>query len=588
MSVTPGIGNPGSWGLPLTYTVDFGDGSAAVTDVSGTVTHTYTTPGVYAEKVTVTDANGSGATRTAKVTVGTATPPATSLTVRPEIFQGTVDAGSASLTLDHSDNWELASRTVSWGDASSDSVPVTRGAAGHDYDDDEPFRSYLLKLTQTDIFGRTATATATFRPADSYTPLTPPEYDYQGTVKAHGLLDPHQQHPAHRYERRRRGRPEGHGHRRHRGRLSDPLSVRHGTAVRLRCELRRAPDRRERHDGQDRPLRGRVPLQRQRGLRQREGRHRRDLQPRPVRALLHARRPRPRARHTKRHGRRHRPGGVREVDHGQRRRNPRHPGGRGGRRPRRPDDEHPGFRVAHRHLARHRGLGRHHVVLDQGADGVEPDRRAARRRQGRAAQQQQRLRATGHRRLRLRRRDRHGFGLPAVHAHPDPRHPERHRHRGPHRQARGAPDAEAQVQRRPRHPVVRHHGRRPGADRRQPRRRRLPDRLGRRNHPAGYGEPGLRHRADDTERDHAPGRLGRVRRHLQRRLGGRERPRRPVRRVRGPVMPQAPTGARAERRRRPGPRIPRVRIARRRESHPSTEVVAARRPYRSPGPDRSL
>lgn len=189
VSVTPGIGNPGSWGLPLTYTVDFGDGSAAVTDVSGTVTHTYTTPGVYAEKVTVTDANGSGATRTAKVTVGTATPPATSLTVRPEIFQGTVDAGSASLTLDHSDNWELASRTVSWGDASSDSVPVTRGAAGHDYDDDEPFRSYLLKLTQTDIFGRTATATATFRPADSYTPLTPPEYDYQGTVKAHGLLD---------------------------------------------------------------------------------------------------------------------------------------------------------------------------------------------------------------------------------------------------------------------------------------------------------------------------------------------------------------------------------------------------------------
>ncbi|MFE2219367.1 PKD domain-containing protein, partial [Streptomyces canus] len=189
VSVTPGIGNPGSWGLPLTYTVDFGDGSAAVTDVSGTVTHTYTTPGVYAEKVTVTDANGSGATRTAKVTVGTATPPATSLTVRPEIFQGTVDAGSASLTLDHSDNWELASRTVSWGDASSDSVPVTRGAAGHDYDDDEPFRTYTLTLTQTDIFGRTATATGTFRPADSYTPLTPPEYDYQGTVKAHGLLD---------------------------------------------------------------------------------------------------------------------------------------------------------------------------------------------------------------------------------------------------------------------------------------------------------------------------------------------------------------------------------------------------------------
>ncbi|WP_316783252.1 PKD domain-containing protein [Streptomyces sasae] len=186
VSVTPSSTHPGSWGLPQTYTVDFGDGSPAVTDASGTVTHTYTTPGVYAEKVTVTDANGCSATRTAKVTVGTATPPATSLTVSPEIAQGTVDAGTASLTLDHSDNWELASRTISWGDASSSSVPVTAGAAGHDY---EPFRSYTLTLTQTDIFGRTATATATFRPADSYTPLTPPEYDYQGTVKAHGLLD---------------------------------------------------------------------------------------------------------------------------------------------------------------------------------------------------------------------------------------------------------------------------------------------------------------------------------------------------------------------------------------------------------------
>jgi len=188
VSVTPGSSRPGTWGLPETYTVDFGDGSPAVTDASGTVTHTYTVPGVYAEKVTVTDANGSSASRTAKVTVGTATPPATSAAVSAEIGQGTVDAGSAALTFDHSDNWELASRTVSWGDGTNDNVPVTRGAAGHDYDYDVPFRTYTVTLTQTDIFGRTATATATFRPADSYTPLTPPEYDYQGTVKAHGLL----------------------------------------------------------------------------------------------------------------------------------------------------------------------------------------------------------------------------------------------------------------------------------------------------------------------------------------------------------------------------------------------------------------
>ncbi|MEU5044106.1 PKD domain-containing protein [Streptomyces griseorubiginosus] len=186
VSVTPGSAKPGSWGLPETYTVDFGDGSPAVTDASGTVTHTYTVPGVYAEKVTVTDANGSSASRTAKVTVGTATPPATSAAVSAEIGQGTVDAGGAVLTFDHSDNWELASRSVSWGDSGTYSVPVTVGAAGHDYDD--PFRSYTVTLTQTDIFGRTATATTTFRPADSYTPLTPPEYDYQGTVKAHGLL----------------------------------------------------------------------------------------------------------------------------------------------------------------------------------------------------------------------------------------------------------------------------------------------------------------------------------------------------------------------------------------------------------------
>lgn len=186
-SVVTGDAKEGSWGLPLTYSVDFGDGTPAVTNASATVTHTYTTPGVYQARTTVTDANGSYATRVTKVTVGTAGPPSTSLNVGRWINDGTVNSGTAVFGFDHSDNWELASRKITYCDNTSDTVPTSSGAWSYTdtYGSLEPCTA---TLSQTDIFGRTATATVTFRTADSFTPLTPPLWDYHGTVKAHSLL----------------------------------------------------------------------------------------------------------------------------------------------------------------------------------------------------------------------------------------------------------------------------------------------------------------------------------------------------------------------------------------------------------------
>jgi len=50
------------------YTFDFGDGSTEVTNTTGTVSYTYTTPGTYTVTLTVQDAAGNSATDTASVT----------------------------------------------------------------------------------------------------------------------------------------------------------------------------------------------------------------------------------------------------------------------------------------------------------------------------------------------------------------------------------------------------------------------------------------------------------------------------------------------------------------------------------------
>jgi PKD repeat protein len=57
------------------YTFNFGDGSAAVTQSTPTISHTYNTAGNYAARLTVTDSRGAVSTNTAQVVISVTTKP---------------------------------------------------------------------------------------------------------------------------------------------------------------------------------------------------------------------------------------------------------------------------------------------------------------------------------------------------------------------------------------------------------------------------------------------------------------------------------------------------------------------------------
>jgi len=72
------------------YTFDFGDGSAAVTQSTSTASHTYSAAGNYAARLSVTDSRGKASTNTAEVTIQVLSPPPTvSVSASPtQIHQG--------------------------------------------------------------------------------------------------------------------------------------------------------------------------------------------------------------------------------------------------------------------------------------------------------------------------------------------------------------------------------------------------------------------------------------------------------------------------------------------------------------------
>ncbi len=178
-----------SWGKSIaTYSVDFGDGSAPVTRAPGApITHTYTTPGVYAPAITVTDADGSSRTVwPAAVDAGTATPPAASLSgALVTTADGQVDAGDASFTVAQpADAWEVAYRVLTFGDGDHENLADGPQKIEHQY---PAAGSYTATLTQTDLLGRTTTAKVTVHAADAFLPITA-QHDAERTIPAHGVL----------------------------------------------------------------------------------------------------------------------------------------------------------------------------------------------------------------------------------------------------------------------------------------------------------------------------------------------------------------------------------------------------------------
>ncbi|MER6331234.1 PKD domain-containing protein [Streptomyces sp. NPDC001034] len=178
-----------SWGKPIaTYSVDFGDGSAPVTQAPGApITHTYATPGVYSPAVTVTDADGSSRTvRSPAVDAGTTAAPATSLSgALVTTADGKVDAGDALFTVPQpAIAWEVAYRVLAFGDGDQENLADGPRKIEHQY---PAAGSYTATLTQTDLLGRTTTARVTVHAADAFLPVAA-RYDAERTIPAHGVL----------------------------------------------------------------------------------------------------------------------------------------------------------------------------------------------------------------------------------------------------------------------------------------------------------------------------------------------------------------------------------------------------------------
>ncbi|MER7178802.1 PKD domain-containing protein [Streptomyces hyaluromycini] len=179
-----------SWGAALAYSADFGDGSDPATGTPGTaVSHTYTTPGLYTTRITFTEPDGTSAEKSyAGVAAGTATPPAAALSVAPDTANGQVSAGFARFTVPApADPWEVEYRTLSFGDGTQDNLAADAQEPTQPTHQYAAPGTYTATLTQTDLLGRTTTATTVFHAADAFVAVTP-QYDTEKTIAAHGVL----------------------------------------------------------------------------------------------------------------------------------------------------------------------------------------------------------------------------------------------------------------------------------------------------------------------------------------------------------------------------------------------------------------
>jgi flagellar hook assembly protein FlgD/PKD repeat protein/lysophospholipase L1-like esterase len=141
-------------GATLDYTVDFGDGTA---EAAGTVAapypavklaHTFTTPGTYRVRATVSDGHGHVAKRTQDVTVTAPVvnhPPTATLTADPATGAAPVDATATVAGTD--EDGDALTYALDFGDGSTASGGLPHAALHHIYD---KAGSYLLRLTVSD------------------------------------------------------------------------------------------------------------------------------------------------------------------------------------------------------------------------------------------------------------------------------------------------------------------------------------------------------------------------------------------------------------------------------------------------------
>jgi parallel beta-helix repeat protein len=135
------------------YSFDFGDGTPVVGPQSAaTSAHTYTAPGTYTVTMTVQDTAGLSSAATAQVTV-TDNPPAARLSAQVSGLAVTADASAST----DGDATGIASYTFDFGDGSAPVGPQGSPTATHTY---ASAGSYVVKVTVTDMGGRSSTATS--------------------------------------------------------------------------------------------------------------------------------------------------------------------------------------------------------------------------------------------------------------------------------------------------------------------------------------------------------------------------------------------------------------------------------------------
>ncbi|MDI5969948.1 PKD domain-containing protein [Streptomyces sp. SL13] len=169
-----------TWGEPLTYSVDFGDGSTPVTgDANSPAQHTYTTSGAFTETVTVTDADGVTQTRSTPVVAATDVPASPALAAHTGRVPGTIDTQTIFTAATTAD-FEMASQTIDFGDGTTGTFSA--GQVAHPY---TAPGVYTATLTSTDVLGRVTTAATVVTVTDSVAPVGGAQR-VTATIRAHG------------------------------------------------------------------------------------------------------------------------------------------------------------------------------------------------------------------------------------------------------------------------------------------------------------------------------------------------------------------------------------------------------------------
>ncbi len=159
-----------SWGTPLTYTFDFGDGSTPVISSTPTASHSYGGPSTrsqtYTVTVTATTPFGVSQSQTQSVQINPPAPLKAALSAGFVTDPMGVNADSSG----SSDPWAITDRTLDFGDGTAPVHQTYGDISDHTYA--RP-GTYTITLTDTDTQRATAVATEQVTIGQEYEPMTP-------------------------------------------------------------------------------------------------------------------------------------------------------------------------------------------------------------------------------------------------------------------------------------------------------------------------------------------------------------------------------------------------------------------------------